>query len=79
MTDGVCLASPDRTRYLVYKEDATSIRLDLSGMAGAQKAVAVDACKPYQELPLGTFEPSARTWTCPYRSDWAVAVGSYPE
>ena len=26
---------------------------------------------------LGRLEPGKRTWTAPYRSDWAIAVGAY--
>lgn len=77
ITDGVCLRTPDRTRYLVYKEDAGSIRLDLSRMAGPQPAVAVDTAKPYQEIDLGSRGANDRVWTAPYQADWAVAVGDF--
>ena len=77
ITDGVCLTRPTRAHYVFYKEDAVSIKMDLSRMAGAQKAVAVDTLKPYKEIPLGSLKPEDQTWKAPYKSDWAVAVGEY--
>ena len=78
LTDGVCLTRPTNRHYIFYKEDAGSIRLDLSGMAGPQEAVAVDALKPYAEIRLGTLNPSKQTWAAPRKSDWAIAVGDFP-
>jgi hypothetical protein len=60
-----------------YLEDAASIELDLTAMAGPQPVIAVDAAKDYVEVDLGTFAAERRTWTAPYRSDWALAVGSF--
>jgi hypothetical protein len=77
LTDGVSLARPGRTHYVFYKEDADAVRMDLSGMAGARKAVAVDALKPYKEIDLGVLAAKRQTWRAPYKSDWAVAVGRF--
>jgi len=77
ITDGTCLARPKRTHYVFYKEDAGSVRMDLSGMSGPQPAVAVDALKPYKELPLGRLKPAKQSWKAPYSSDWAVAIGPF--
>ncbi|MDX6752098.1 DUF5060 domain-containing protein [Geminicoccaceae bacterium 1502E] len=76
ITDGWALRS-GRTRYLFYKENAASIRLDLEGMDGAQDAVAVDARSPYREIPIGRLASRGQLWAAPYRSDWAIAVGSF--
>ena len=46
-------------------------------MAGRRHAVAVDAKKHYQEIDLGSLNSSNQTWNAPYRSDWAIAVGSF--
>ncbi|MFO7956095.1 MAG: DUF5060 domain-containing protein [Candidatus Brocadiia bacterium] len=77
LTDGVCLHWPDGPGLVFYREDATEISLDLSGMDGPLPAIAVDACKPYEELDLGDLPPERQTWEAPYASDWAVAVGRF--
>ncbi len=53
LTDGHCLKTPDKTKYVFYKENADTIRLDLSAAAAALKAVAVDTTKEYREIDLG--------------------------
>ncbi|MEX0711645.1 MAG: hypothetical protein WD278_04810, partial [Pirellulales bacterium] len=75
LTDGLCLSRPTQAHWLFYKEDAETLRIDLSGMAGPQHAVAVDARKPYEELDLGLLEATDQVWQAPYRSDWGLAVG----
>ncbi|MDY7010729.1 MAG: hypothetical protein SVV80_08265 [Planctomycetota bacterium] len=77
ITDGLCLTRPTAAHYVSYREDAVSIKMDLSRMEGAQKAVAVDTLKPYKEIPLGLLEPKNHTWKALYKSDWAVAVGKF--
>ena len=77
LTDGVCLRTPDHARFLFYKEDAEAVRVDLSKMAGPQRAVAVDALRPYQEMDLGLMEARDQTWKPPHKSDWAIAVGRF--
>jgi hypothetical protein len=76
-TGAVCLRSPDRTRYLFYREGASAVQMDLSNMDGAQQAVAVDALRPYEEISLGSLSPGIHTWTAPSESDWAIAVGDF--
>ena len=75
ITDGACLKRSCGTFYVFYKEDATSIRMDLSTMPNPRPAVAVDALKPYREIELGKLSPKQHLWKPPYQSDWAVAVG----
>lgn len=77
ITDGVSLRRLGYTAFVFYKEDCSTIRMDLSKMPGPRRAVAVDAKKPYEELDLGNLPPGTRTWTAPYRSDWAIAVGEF--
>jgi len=64
-------------KYIFYRQDATSIHMDLSAMTGPAPAVAVDTKKPYAEIPLGTLTPAEHTWQAPYASDWAIAVGTW--
>jgi hypothetical protein len=77
ITNGVCLRRGDATGYLFYLEEAASLQMDLSSMDGAKDAVAVDTLLPYAEIDLGTLAAENQTWTAPYASDWAVAVGSF--
>ena len=78
-TDGVCLADPKRTQLLIYKEDCDEMRLNLSRLGKSQPAIAVDTRKQYGELDLKQLAAKDQTWKAPYRSDWAVAVGTFPK
>ena len=73
----VCLRNPGRTHYIFYKENCTSVGLDLTQMRGSQRAVAVDARSRYKELDLGKLSIGKHNWQAPYKSDWAIAVGSF--
>jgi hypothetical protein len=75
-TDGYALTwkNENGSRFVFYKEDATAIRLDLSGMKTDARAVAVDTKKAYQEIDLGKLQPRDQTWKAPHLSDWAIAV-----
>lgn len=77
ITDGVCLKRPANAHYIFYKEDASQILMDLSGMDGLQPAVAVDTKLAYSEIDLGSLDAVNQIWTAPYISDWAVAVGNF--
>jgi len=46
-------------------------------MSGAQTAIAIDTKKTYAEIPLNQLNAENQTWTAPYSSDWAIAVGSF--
>jgi hypothetical protein len=74
LTDGVCLRETNDF-YVFYRENTSSISMNLSGMSGSQMAVAVDCKDHYEELPLGVLNPSQHTFTAPHTSDWVVAVG----
>jgi hypothetical protein len=78
---GLCLKRPNDADYIFYAEDSSSITLDLSGMAEAQPAVAVDTTEEYAEitLGLGQLDPINQMWTAPYESDWAIAVGDFQD
>lgn len=73
----VCSKSPDNKKYIFYKENSEQIRMDLSGMNGKQKGVAIDINKPYQEIEIGILEPEELNWEAPYESDWAIAIGEF--
>lgn len=71
----VLMASRDQVIF--YRQDASSIHMDLSGMSEPQPAIAVDTTKPYREIRIGPVRPGEQTWTAPHRSDWAIAVGRF--
>ena len=73
----VCLRSTSFEYFVFYKENCRSMRMDLSGMPGSRRAVAVDAFDEYREVDLGQLEPEDQVWTAPYRSTWAIAVGDF--
>ena len=74
LTDGVCLSVPGKL-CVFYKEDANSIKMDLSNMTNPSSAVAVDTKSAYKEIDLGMLEPGdGHIFEAPYKSDWAVAV-----
>jgi hypothetical protein len=79
LTDGYCLGDPVGERYIFYREDASSIRLNLSWLAEPLPAVAIDAKDVYEEIDLGLLGPADQTWNAPHTSDWAVAVGVFPD
>jgi hypothetical protein len=77
ITNGWCLKVFRGTNYVFYKEDSSSITMELSGMAGPQRAVAIDTRKPYEEIEIGVLSPQSQEWNSPYSSDWAIAVGAF--
>ncbi len=79
LTDGLALKSTDSDCCVFYREDADSVRMDLRGVNGPQPAVAVDAKKEYAEIGVGGLTPARHSWAAPYRSDWAIAVGRFPD
>ncbi|MHC4460503.1 MAG: DUF5060 domain-containing protein [Planctomycetota bacterium] len=74
ITDGVCLKVPGRL-LTFYKENADSIKLDLSELKGKFDAVAVDTRKKYKELRLSHLSAKPKqVFKAPYKSDWAIAI-----
>jgi hypothetical protein len=77
LTDGFALRSGNNRNFIFYKENTSSIQMNLAGMSGNQAAVAVDTKRSYTEVNIGTLNPASTTWDAPYSSDWAIAVGSF--
>lgn len=79
LTDGVCLKVPGR--FLVfYKENTSSIKIDLSELNGAINALAVDTCCDYKEIELNDLKSETdQIFNAPSRSDWAVVVQTMSE
>jgi hypothetical protein len=76
LTDGCCLKASGGAHYTLYKEDADSVRVDLSGAPTALPAVAVDTLRPYKEISLGELPAQEQVVVLPRKSDWAIAVGT---
>lgn len=77
LTDGYSLKTPDNINYVFYKENTSSIQMQLSGMSSSQPAIAIDTKKAYEEISLGMLSTTNQTWAAPYVSDWAIAVGGF--
>jgi len=77
LTDGMALRSNNNRHFVFYKENTSSIQMNLSSMSGSQAAVAIDTKRSYSEVAIGTLSPGSSTWDAPYSSDWAIAVGSF--
>lgn len=76
ITDGHALHKATNDAYVFYKEGTTSIDLDLSSAVSPLKGIAVDTKTHYKEIDLGELAAEKQTWTAPYESDWAIAVGA---
>ena len=77
LTDGVALRNANNRNFVFYKENTSSIQMNLSSMSGTQPAIAIDTKKSYREVIVGNLTPKSTTWDAPYSSDWAIAVGSF--
>lgn len=77
LSDALVLLSKESRSCVLYKEKTESIRVDLSGMTEARRAVAVDTTRDYVEIDLGMLSPGERTLRLPHLSDWAVAIGDF--
>lgn len=77
LTNGVALKRKGDKHVVFYREDATSVELNLAGISGARPARAVDTRKAYKEISLGNLPAKKQTFKAPYKSDWAVAVGAF--
>ncbi|MDB6136180.1 MAG: hypothetical protein JWM59_4423 [Verrucomicrobiales bacterium] len=74
-TDGVRLEAPGAL-CVFYRENADSIRMDLSGLKASLRVVAVDTRAPWREIVLEGFTPAPeQVFHDPRRSDWAIAPG----
>jgi hypothetical protein len=74
LADGVCLKVPGEL-LVFYKEDAGSIRMDLSELQRPVQAIAVDTCGRYEEIEIsGLRAKPHQTFKAPRRSDWAIVV-----
>ena len=77
LSDGIGMNSASNEHYVFFKQETSSIQVDLSGMNGSQPVVAIDTRAPYQEVDLGTLDPTNQTIDLPHSSDWAIAVGNF--
>ncbi len=74
-----CLASADKTHFIVFVEDADVVTIDLSGMPGTQPVVAVDAKAEYSEIALKRLGGGTHTLELGWPSDWVLAVGDFED
>ncbi len=79
LTDGCGLATPGGKHFVFYREATGHMEMDLSEAAGPLPAIAVDTTKAYREIDIGPLAPRKHTWKAPRTSDWAIAVGRFPD
>ncbi len=79
ISDAYGLRDPEAQHIVLYKEDTDKITMNLGKLEKAQKAIAIDTLKPYEEISLGKLEAKSLTWKAPYESDWAIAIGDFEE
>ncbi len=77
LTDGTGIQFPEGRSLALYKEEATFLTLNVSGLPVAQSTVAVDTLDSYFESDLGLLNPPNQTWNSRYQSDWAIAGGNF--
>ena len=77
LTDGHCIKRRSGSEYVFYRENARTIKMDLSQMRADATAIAVDTRRVYKEISLGRLSAKTYTWSAPYESDWAIAVGDF--
>ena len=66
------------TRHVVYIEHTNSVTIHVPAATAPAPIIAVDARTSYTELNLGTLDAGTHTITLPTTSDWALAIGHFP-
>lgn len=77
ITDGFGLEDDAVGRRMFYKEAASTVDIDLTGITGVTLAVAVDTTDAtYTEIDISgdLTENTNNTWTAPSTTDWAIVV-----
>jgi len=74
---GYCLRTRDYRNFIFFVENDGRVEIDLAGMPGAQRVIAVDAKQEYSEIPKGNVSAGWRRIDLGYSSDWAIAVGRF--
>jgi hypothetical protein len=75
--DGYALRSTSGDRLVFYREDAADMSIEVTGLNGPARLIAVDTTLPYREIDHGIIEPGTHTVRFASRSDWAVEI--HPE
>jgi hypothetical protein len=74
---GYCLAAADRKQFIFFIEDADSVTVDLRGMSGSARVVAVDTKADYEEIDRGHLVAGISTIRLGRTSDWVLAIGHF--
>jgi hypothetical protein len=76
--DGYVLRSTAGDRLIFYRENASDMSIDLSGLNGPGRLIAIDTTLPYREIDHGMVQPEVQTIEFAGLSDWAVEVRVEP-
>jgi len=72
-----CLKNPDNTRIIFYQEDTDHIETTSLNPKGNLPAVAIDTKRAYEEIKITPQSGDTFSWKAPYKSDWAIAIGTF--
>lgn len=75
----VCLRDKKYQHYIFYSEQIAEVRMNLSSSGLHLPAVAIDTKLPYKEIRIGKLDNAEQVWKAPYKSNWVVAVGKFPD
>ncbi|MEA1889269.1 MAG: DUF5060 domain-containing protein [Pseudomonadota bacterium] len=76
-TGAYCLVDTDRKHLVFFAEDTDSVTVDLRGMPGRQKLIAVDTKADYDEKDIGNLAAGIYKIQMYTTSDWVIAVGNF--
>ena len=75
----VC-ADTDKEHLIIYCQNTSEMKINLSGMNGSHTAVLLDTqTSNYTEVDGGVLAPGVHTYSSLAKRDWIVAVGDFGE
>lgn len=75
--EGYCLAAADGKQFVFFIEDADSATVDLRGMSGSARVVAIDSRAEYEEIESDSLMAGVHTIHLGRTSDWVLAIGDF--
>lgn len=76
ISDGFGLRTTDNSGYIIYKEDADSIWINMETLKHISKIYAVDTKQSYSEIKVDNINEN-NFWKAPYFSDWVLVIGHF--
>lgn len=79
ISDGHVLKNYDNTHFVVYKENTSSININIAGKSSPLPVVAIDCKASYTEIDYGSLKPGNHKISLPHHSDWVIAIGKFDQ